>query len=109
MSKPEDKDPAALLAELLQGGGVGRQPTPEEMKAEFAKQAKEISDNFRKLETDDIIRMLVAAENFLAHIERSQPSLTMKNHAMLKNAKTLIGCVLDGKKPDNFNELGPKF
>lgn len=106
-----DKDTKDLIERLLSGASTGGQkmPSPEEMKAEFEKQEREIFENFKKLETKEIITMLVAAENFLNGFLRSDPPLTRRGISNLQNVKVLISCVLDGKKPDNFDELGPKF
>lgn len=97
-------DPKKLLEALLSGKDA-KLPSVEEMQAEMAAQEKEITENFKKLETADIVKMLVAAENFIQHILRSDPPLTSRNRSALLNARVLIGCILDGKKPDNFNEL----
>jgi DNA-binding transcriptional regulator YhcF (GntR family) len=100
-------DPKKLLEALLAGAGKNgaKMPTAEEMQEELAAQEKEIADNFKKLETGEIVKMLVAAENFINHILRSDPHLTARNHAALRNARVLIGCILDGKKPENLDEL----
>jgi len=109
MSSTDDKDPAKLLEALLSQGGVDKNMSLEEIQKRLEEQEKEIISNFKKLETKDIIKMLVAAENYISVVQRSNPSLTKKNHMALDNAKVLVSCILDGKKPDNFDELGPKF
>lgn len=98
--------PPELLELLGKHTGMDKMPTPEEIKAQLAEQEMEIMQNFKKLETQEIIKMLVAAENYLTHVWRSDPALTRKNHSALHNARTLITCVLDGKKPDNYDDLG---
>lgn len=103
MSSSDTKDPTKLLESLLSGGE--KLPTMEEIQAKIDEQEKEISSNFRKLETKDIVKLLVSAENYVNMVIRSNPSLTQRNHSHLHNARILIGCVLDGKLPDNYEEL----
>lgn len=105
----DPKDPAKLLEALLasQTEGGAAPLTAEEVQQKIDEQEKEIAENFKKLETKDIVKMLVAAENYLNFIHRSNPALTKRNHASLENARVLISCVLDGRKPQNLDELGP--
>lgn len=102
MSSTDEKDPVKLLSALL---GSEKEPTPEEIKAKLEQQEREIATNFKKLATTDIVNLLVAAENYINLVIRSNPSLTQRNHSHLYNARILLGCVLDGKLPQNYDEL----
>ena len=93
MSKQDD-----LIKQLLAAGGTPSM-TKEEMEKANEKLVADISANFKKIETKDIVRCLVTAENLLTIFIRSDPALTRQSHNDVAEARALISAVLDGNIP----------
>src|SRR6184192_2270012 len=99
MSKQDD-----LIKQLLGTGGVNSM-TKEEMEKANEKLVAQTAENFRKLETKDIVRALVTAENLLTMFMRSNPALTRQSHNDVAQARALVSAVLDGKIPPAPDKL----
>lgn len=105
-----DRDDISKLLETLKNGGVGKSPadmTLEEITEHNEAQFKKVMENFKKIETKDIIHMLVSAENLLIMMQREDPPLKRRHAEALHNARIFISCILDGKLPTNWDDIKP--